>query len=63
MSGVYSLTFTTGTGGTTGHDDFGHKSYGIILFVIERFNYALPREHFLLIIHYFIIMGYLNSDI
>ena len=29
MSGVYSLTFTTQTGGTTGHDDFGHKSYDI----------------------------------
>ena len=29
MSGVYSLTFTTETGGTTGHDDFGHKSYDI----------------------------------
>tara|TARA_B110000091_G_scaffold202342_1_gene234792 strand:- start:125 stop:598 length:474 start_codon:yes stop_codon:yes gene_type:complete len=29
MAGVYSLTFTTETGGTTGHDDFGHKSYDI----------------------------------
>ena len=29
MSGVYSLTFTTQTGGTTGHDDFGMKSYDI----------------------------------
>ena len=29
ISGVYSLTFTTGTGGTTGHDDFGHKSYDV----------------------------------
>jgi hypothetical protein len=29
MGGVYSLTFTTGTGGTSGHDDFGHKSYDI----------------------------------
>lgn len=29
MSGVYSLTFTTGTGGTSGHDDFGHKSYDV----------------------------------
>ena len=29
MGGVYSLTFTTRTGGTTGHDDFGHKSYDI----------------------------------
>lgn len=29
MGGVYSLTFTTGTGGTTGHDDFGHKSYDV----------------------------------
>ena len=25
MAGVYSLTFTTGTGGTGGHDDFGQK--------------------------------------
>jgi len=29
MSGVYSLTFTTGTGGTSGHDDFGMKSYDV----------------------------------
>lgn len=29
MSGVYTLTFQTGTGGTTGHDDFGHKGYDI----------------------------------
>ena len=29
MSGVYSLTFTTGTGGTGGHDDFGMKSYDV----------------------------------
>ena len=29
MGGVYSLTFTFGSGGTTGHDDFGHKSYDI----------------------------------
>ncbi|WP_439129681.1 RagB/SusD family nutrient uptake outer membrane protein [Polaribacter sp.] len=29
MNGVYSLTFTTGTGGTTGHDDFGQKAYDI----------------------------------
>ena len=29
MSGVYALTFTTRTGGTTGHDDFGMKSYDI----------------------------------
>jgi hypothetical protein len=29
MGGVYSLTFTTRTGGTSGHDDFGHKSYDI----------------------------------
>jgi len=29
MGGVYSLTFTTGTGGTTGHDDFGMKSYDV----------------------------------
>jgi hypothetical protein len=29
MGGVYSLTFTVGSGGTGGHDDFGHKSYDI----------------------------------
>ncbi|MBC3847551.1 RagB/SusD family nutrient uptake outer membrane protein [Winogradskyella echinorum] len=29
MDGVYTTTFTTGTGGTTGHDDFGHKGYDI----------------------------------
>jgi hypothetical protein len=29
MSGIYSLTFATGSGGTGGHDDFGHKSYDI----------------------------------
>lgn len=29
MDGVYSTMFTTGTGGTTGHDDFGHKGYDI----------------------------------
>lgn len=29
MAGVYSLTFTAGTGGTTGHDDFGQKAYDV----------------------------------
>ncbi|TMM29492.1 RagB/SusD family nutrient uptake outer membrane protein [Polaribacter aestuariivivens] len=29
MSGVYALTFDTGSGGTGGHDDFGMKSYDI----------------------------------
>lgn len=29
MTGIYSLTFETGTGGTTGHDDFGHKGYDL----------------------------------
>lgn len=29
MSGVYTLTFQTGTGGTGGHDDFGQKAYDI----------------------------------
>ena len=29
MAGVYSLTFTTGTGGSSGHDDFGQKAYDI----------------------------------
>ena len=29
MGGVYSLTFTFGSGGTSGHDDFGHKAYDI----------------------------------
>lgn len=29
MSGVYTLTFQTGTGGTTGHDDFAQKGYDV----------------------------------
>ncbi|NVJ45866.1 MAG: RagB/SusD family nutrient uptake outer membrane protein [Cytophagia bacterium] len=29
MSGIYTLTFNTGTGGTGGHDDFGQKGYDI----------------------------------
>ncbi len=29
MDGVYTTTFVTGTGGTTGHDDFGMKGYDI----------------------------------
>ncbi|EDP72214.1 hypothetical protein FBALC1_13972 [Flavobacteriales bacterium ALC-1] len=29
MDGVYTTTFSTGTGGTGGHDDFGHKAYDI----------------------------------
>ncbi|WGH75421.1 RagB/SusD family nutrient uptake outer membrane protein [Tenacibaculum tangerinum] len=29
MTGVYSLTFQTETGGTGGHDDFGQKAYDI----------------------------------
>lgn len=29
MSGIYSLTFQTGTGGTGNHDDFGQKGYDI----------------------------------
>ncbi len=29
MTGIYSLTIETGTGGTTGHDDFGQKGYDI----------------------------------
>jgi len=29
MAGVYSLTFTTGSGGTGGHDDFGQKAYDV----------------------------------
>jgi hypothetical protein len=29
MAGVYSLTFTTGSGGSSGHDDFGQKAYDI----------------------------------
>ncbi len=30
MSGIYTLMFQTGTGGTTGHDDFGQKGYDIM---------------------------------
>lgn len=29
MNGIYALTVQTGTGGTTNHDDFGHKGYDI----------------------------------
>ena len=29
MTGIYSLTVETGTGGTTNHDDFGQKGYDI----------------------------------
>ncbi len=29
VSGIYSLMVQTGTGGTTGHDDFGQKGYDI----------------------------------
>ncbi|GGK26249.1 membrane protein [Yeosuana aromativorans] len=29
MTGIYSLMFETGTGGTTNHDDFGQKGYDI----------------------------------
>jgi hypothetical protein len=29
IAGIYTLMFETGTGGTTGHDDFGQKGYDI----------------------------------
>jgi len=29
MDGIYATMVQTGTGGTTGHDDFGHKAYDI----------------------------------
>ncbi|MTE28328.1 RagB/SusD family nutrient uptake outer membrane protein [Winogradskyella ouciana] len=29
IEGVYSTMYTTGTGGTGGHDDFGHKAYDL----------------------------------
>ena len=29
VAGIYTLMFETGTGGTTGHDDFGQKGYDI----------------------------------
>lgn len=29
LTGIYSLMIETGTGGTSGHDDFGHKGYDI----------------------------------
>jgi len=29
IAGIYTLMFQTGTGGTTGHDDFGQKGYDI----------------------------------
>ena len=31
VSGIYSLMFETGTGGTTGHNDFGQKGIDIWL--------------------------------
>lgn len=31
VSGIYALMYETGTGGTTGHDDFGQKGYDIVL--------------------------------
>lgn len=31
VSGIYALMYETGTGGTTGHDDFGQKGYDIFL--------------------------------
>ncbi|PTX41733.1 putative outer membrane starch-binding protein [Christiangramia gaetbulicola] len=29
VAGIYTLMFEDGSGGTTGHDDFGHKAYDI----------------------------------
>ncbi len=29
INGLYSTMYNTGTGGTTGHDDFGQKGYDI----------------------------------
>ena len=29
VNGIYAQMIQTGTGGTTGHDDFGHKSYDV----------------------------------
>ena len=29
MAGIYQLMFESGTGGTGGHDDFGHKAYDL----------------------------------
>ena len=29
ISGIYTTMFDPGSGGTTGHDDFGHKGYDI----------------------------------
>lgn len=31
LSGIYSTMYLTGTGGTTGHDDFGQKGYDIYM--------------------------------
>lgn len=31
LAGIYSTLYTTGTGGTTGHDDFGQKGYDIYM--------------------------------
>ncbi len=40
MAGIYSLMYQTGTGGTTGHDDFGQKGYDIELDMLSG-NMAL----------------------
>ncbi|MCC4212849.1 RagB/SusD family nutrient uptake outer membrane protein [Leeuwenhoekiella parthenopeia] len=29
MTGIYATMFDTGSGGTTGHDDYGHKGYDV----------------------------------
>ena len=36
MTGIYALMFETGTGGTTGHDDFGHKGYDVFADMLSR---------------------------
>lgn len=43
MAGIYSLMYQTGTGGTTGHDDFGQKGYEIELDMLSG-NMALSAN-------------------
>ncbi len=35
VAGMYALMYETGTGGTTGHDDYGHKAYDMYADIIS----------------------------
>lgn len=45
MSGIYTLMFQTGTGGTGGHDDFGQKGYDIYSDMLSG-DVALARSSY-----------------